>query len=83
MSPLRYRLRALARLSLPELVRGSVRGGISSITAVHAGDRPDALADFVAQAQPLGIVAAAALDEDGGGLLTAGVVIAKAAMSPT
>ena len=32
MSPLRYRLRALVRDSLPDEVRGSERGGISSTT---------------------------------------------------
>ena len=51
------------RDSLPELVRGRVRGGTSSTTGVDAGDRADPLADVVAQAAALVGVGDAAVDE--------------------
>ena len=59
------------RDSLPELVRGSVRGGTSSTTRCDAGDRADPLADLVAQAAALVGVGDAAVDEHRRRLLAA------------
>ena len=59
----------MTRDSLPELVRGRVRGGTSSTTGRDPGDRADALADLVAQAAALAGVGHPAVDEDRGRLL--------------
>ena len=52
------------RDSLPDEVRGRLRGGISSTTGDDPGDRADPLADVVAQAAALVGIADPAMDQD-------------------
>ena len=71
ISPDRYRLRALARLSLPELVRGRVRGGTSSITQFMPVIERTLSRISSRRRDALGLVRGAALDEHRGRFLAA------------